>query len=50
MMRPFADSMTGGRTFKFLAAVAVLHRVDKNQEHADRRIAYRLGDLDAGLQ
>ena len=32
-------------TFKFLAAAAVLHRVDTNQEQLDRRISYGQVDL-----
>jgi beta-lactamase class A len=32
-------------TFKFLAAAAVLHRVDRHQEHLDRRIPYTRADL-----
>jgi beta-lactamase class A len=32
-------------TFKFLAAAAVLRRIDQKQEHLDRRISYTPGDL-----
>jgi beta-lactamase class A len=32
-------------TFKFLAAAAVLQRIDQKQEHLDRRISYTKGDL-----
>lgn len=32
-------------TFKFLAAAAILHRVDHGKEHLDRRIEYGASDL-----
>jgi beta-lactamase class A len=32
-------------TFKFLAAAAVLRRIDQNQDHLDRRISYTAVDL-----
>jgi len=32
-------------TFKFLAAAAVLKRIDQKQEHLDRRISYTAADL-----
>jgi beta-lactamase class A len=32
-------------TFKFLAAAAVLRRIDQKQEHLDRRISYAAADL-----
>ena len=34
-------------TFKFLAAAAVLRRVDENQEQLERKISYSSGDLQA---
>jgi hypothetical protein len=34
-------------TFKFLAAAAVLTRVDENQEQLERKISYGPGDLQA---
>jgi beta-lactamase class A len=40
-----ADRFPMCSTFKFLAAAAVLRRVDQKQEHLDRRIAYSAVDL-----